>query len=57
MPTDLSRALRERLSAPPWRRQLGGFWQRLRRGCFDRYRPERHYMRGPGRRWREKHGT
>ena len=20
------------------------------------YRPERHYMRGPGPRWREKHG-
>ncbi len=23
---------------------------------FDSYRPERHYMRGPGPRWREKHG-
>ncbi len=23
---------------------------------FDPYRPERHYMRGPGPRWREKHG-
>jgi hypothetical protein len=22
---------------------------------FDRYRPERHYMRGPGPKWREKH--
>jgi hypothetical protein len=22
----------------------------------DTYRPERHYMRGPGPRWREKHG-
>ncbi|HET7849896.1 MAG TPA: hypothetical protein VFL51_12625 [Pseudolabrys sp.] len=21
-----------------------------------RYRPERHYMRGPGPKWREKHG-
>jgi hypothetical protein len=23
----------------------------------DSYRPELHYMRGPGPRWREKHGT
>jgi len=23
---------------------------------IHRYRPERHYMRGPGPRWREKHG-
>ena len=23
---------------------------------FDSYRPERHYMRGPGPRWRQKHG-
>jgi hypothetical protein len=22
---------------------------------FDDYRPERHYMRGPGPKWREKH--
>jgi hypothetical protein len=24
---------------------------------FDPYRPELHYMRGPGPRWREKHGV
>ena len=23
---------------------------------FDDYRPELHYMRGPGPKWREKHG-
>jgi hypothetical protein len=23
---------------------------------FDPYRPEHHYMRGPGPKWREKHG-
>jgi hypothetical protein len=23
---------------------------------FDPYRPELHYMRGPGPRWRQKHG-
>jgi hypothetical protein len=26
------------------------------RDVFDSYRPELHYMRGPGPRWREKHG-
>jgi hypothetical protein len=25
-------------------------------GVFDSYRPELHYMRGPGPRWRQKHG-
>ncbi len=24
---------------------------------FDTYRPEQHYMRGPGPRWHQKHGT
>lgn len=37
------RAVRRR-----WRRQIA----RL----FDPYRPERHYMRGPGPKWFEKHG-
>jgi hypothetical protein len=25
-------------------------------GIFDPYHPELHYMRGPGPKWREKHG-
>jgi hypothetical protein len=25
-------------------------------GVFDSYHPELHYMRGPGPKWREKHG-
>lgn len=29
----------------------------LFRDLFGSYRPERHYMRGPGPRWREKHGA
>jgi hypothetical protein len=28
---------------------LGPFWD------VRKYRPERHYMRGPGPKWREKH--
>jgi hypothetical protein len=26
-------------------------------GLFDSYRPELHYMRGPGPKWHEKHGV
>jgi hypothetical protein len=26
------------------------------RNLFESYRPELHYMRGPGPKWREKHG-
>jgi hypothetical protein len=32
-------------------------WRRLRTTLFDPYRPELHYMRGPGPKWREKHAT
>ena len=28
---------------------------RLKNRIFDPYRPELHYMRGPGPKWREKH--
>jgi hypothetical protein len=33
-------------------------WQALTKALFDGYRPyrpERHYMRGPGPKWHEKH--
>ena len=30
--------------------------RRLTLGLFDSYRPELHYMRGPGPKWQEKHG-
>ena len=44
----------------PWR----GLVRALRAALFSRwpeprelpYRPERHYMRGPGPKWRAKHG-
>jgi len=35
--------------------RLVTIWRRLRQGIFDSYRPELHYMRGPGPKWREKH--
>ena len=42
--------------APSLRSELIRLWHALRRDCLDRYRPERHYMRGRGPRWHEKHG-
>ena len=34
---------------------LAQWWLKLRKDLFDPYRPERHYMRGPGPKWRAKH--
>jgi hypothetical protein len=39
-------------SAPAWLRSL----RRAVAAMCDPYRPERHYMRGPGPKWRTKHG-
>jgi hypothetical protein len=30
-------------------------WRRVTTSLFDPYRPELHYMRGPGPKWRAKH--
>jgi hypothetical protein len=30
-------------------------WRMLVKDLFDPYRPELHYMRGPGPKWHEKH--
>jgi hypothetical protein len=30
-------------------------WRSLKQDLFDNYRPELHYMRGPGPRWNAKH--
>ena len=37
-------------------RRVQGLLNDVRAGVFDSYRPELHYMRGPGPKWREKHG-
>ena len=37
----------------PW---VTGFtWRAMTHDLFEHYRPERHYMRGPGPKWRAKH--
>jgi hypothetical protein len=33
------------------------FWQRFFTRAFNPYRPELHYMRGPGPAWRAKHNA
>jgi hypothetical protein len=32
-------------------------WWRLAHALSEPYHPERHYMRGPGPKWREKHAA
>jgi hypothetical protein len=34
--------------------EIGTFWRRFFARAFDPYRPELHYMRGPGPAWRAK---
>jgi hypothetical protein len=36
--------------------EIRGFWRQFFVAAFNPYRPERHYMRGPGPAWRAKHG-
>lgn len=35
---------------------LAAFWQELIRDAVRPYRPEKHYMRGPGPAWQAKYG-
>jgi len=35
---------------------LASLWREITRDGVRPYRPERHYMRGPGPAWRAKHG-
>jgi hypothetical protein len=46
------------LTATPLRQSLNAIsmkWQSLIGRAFDPYRPELHYMRGPGPKWLAKH--
>jgi hypothetical protein len=35
---------------------FAAFWRDVTRDALRPYRPEQHYMRGPGPAWRAKHG-
>jgi hypothetical protein len=36
---------------------IASLWRSLRKDLVDTYRPEQHYMRGPGPAWRAKHAN
>jgi hypothetical protein len=38
-------------------RDIGAMWHSLLEQIFHPYRPELHYMRGPGPKWHAKHGA
>jgi hypothetical protein len=44
-------------SARGLRASLAATWRTLAHDLFDPNRPERHYMRGPGPKWRAKHAA
>lgn len=54
-PAALARRLKVRLRAHMSRR-FCGVLQALAHSALDPYRPEQHYMRGPGPKWRAKNG-
>lgn len=39
-----------------WTHNVGAIWHSVRVAIFNPYRPELHYMRGPGPKWHAKHG-
>jgi hypothetical protein len=41
--------------APGFAETLAALLHDIKRSLFDPYRPELHYMRGPGPKWRERH--
>jgi len=51
----ISRTPAQRRSAPGLTADFAGFFHDLARTLFDPYRPELHYMRGPGPKWHAKH--
>lgn len=51
----LSSAADSGKSEPRAAGEIRGFWRQFFVRAFDPYRPELHYMRGPGPAWRAKH--
>jgi hypothetical protein len=41
--------------APSIGKAVADLWRIVTTDLFGTYRPERHYMRGPGPKWRAKH--
>ena len=49
------RILAARRQAPALAADLADLLHIVAKALFDPYRPERHYMRGPGPKWHAKH--
>jgi hypothetical protein len=45
------------VATPRWLARAAGWTQNLKRELVDPYRPELHYMRGPGPKWHAKHAA
>ena len=46
-----------RKQTPSIGKAVADLWRTVTTDLFGAYHPERHYMRGPGPKWRAKHGT
>ena len=55
--TSLSQAADSRDKHPGLLQEIRAFWRKFAGAAFDHYRPELHYMRGPGPAWRAKHSV
>jgi hypothetical protein len=44
-----------RNTASRFERAIGDLWRVMAGDLLNTYHPERHYMRGPGPKWRAKH--
>jgi hypothetical protein len=54
--TSLSQASARSDRQPGLLHDIRKFWREFAAAAFNPYRPELHYMRGPGPAWRAKHG-
>jgi hypothetical protein len=55
MATQAVRTSSRRRKAPGLTAEIADLIHHLARALFDPYRPELHYMRGPGPKWHAKH--
>jgi hypothetical protein len=57
MATDAVRISKTRGRVPAVALEIAALFESLAKALFDPYRPELHYMRGPGPKWRAKHAA
>jgi hypothetical protein len=55
--TRVRRRAARRQAQRPLAAEIGALFYDFLKALFDPYRPELHYMRGPGPRWRAKHAS